>query len=226
VPARAGASASSPALICEAPAGSRPSAERIAGWGERPAGSSRAGSAEGRYLAGAGRLAYLEVSSLRDRQAAAVGRTLEARRPAERAESAAAKRRRLSSVLRTLRAAWERRRSAAAEARLDRICARNEKAGGQLQQDFIDFLLKTEALRPGTAAGRSDAGDLASENAGLAQHHLVPTAVRGLGERVRDSGVEAVADIGDDEPDHRAPSPRASCGRRGWRCSRVSQLPD
>jgi hypothetical protein len=51
-----------------------------------------------------------------------------------------------SIFLSTLQVTWKRWRLAAATARLAKIQARIKAAAGKLQQHFLDFLLKTEAL--------------------------------------------------------------------------------
>jgi hypothetical protein len=64
----------------------------------------------------------------------------------------------------TLRASWDRRRLAAATTYLDRIQARILAALDQLQQHFLDFLLKTEELPLDRARQRAAALKAALSN--------------------------------------------------------------
>ena len=128
------------------------------------AGSIRADSAEGRYLAGPGKPLYRHVAALRAQEAAAAAKaTRLAADSAKRADEREGRHR--TRVFRllfpamiffgTLRVSWKRRRYAAAVGRLAMIQERVKTAADQLQQDLLNFLLKTEGLPFGLAGLRA-----------------------------------------------------------------------
>ena len=153
------------------------------------AGSIRADSAEGRYLAGPGKPFYRHVAALRAQEAAAAAKA--ARLATDSAKRADEKRegRHRSRVFRllfpamiflgTLRVSWKRRRHAAAACRLAMIQERVKTAADQLQQDLLNFLLKTEGLPFGLAWLRASSIleiTTASDNVGAfnERHSAVP----------------------------------------------------
>jgi outer membrane protein OmpA-like peptidoglycan-associated protein len=130
-------------------------------------------SPEDRYLAGPGRAVYLNAITMQARKAAAAAKVQAARHAAERAGRRGEERkghhakgsrcgaaRLIIPILllaRALRVSWKRRRYSAAAAYLARAGRSETIAVTRLQQDFLDFLLKTEGLPYGLARLRAEA---------------------------------------------------------------------